>query len=158
MKSLPSTKMTGDLGLPGFLPFPQSGMRSGVTTHLGVPGCGSRNPSENSQGVAGDPGGPGPALWMPWMISTGPAPPNPEDLLPRVMGGEAGPTHLPEVAAGTTSMTPTTLGTRHIPEIPTITMTRGPGTAVLTPDPIRGPGILGMPAPGLGTLITTGDC
>lgn len=51
-------KMTGDLGLSGVLPFPQSGMRSGVTTHLGVPECGSGNPFKNSRGVVGDTGRP----------------------------------------------------------------------------------------------------
>lgn len=60
--------------------------------------------------------------------------------------------HLPEVAAGMTSMTPTILGTCHIPEIPTIMMTSGLGTSVQTPDPIKDPGILGMLAPGPWTL------
>ena len=65
--------------------------------------------------------------------------------------------HLPEVAAGMTFMTLTILGTYHIPEIPTIMTTSGLGTGVRTPDPIRDPGILGMPAPGPGTLSMTDD-
>lgn len=65
--------------------------------------------------------------------------------------------HLPEVAAGMTSMTPTNLGTCHIPEIPTIMTTSGLGTGVRTPDLIRDPGILGMLLPGPGTLSMMDD-
>lgn len=153
-------KMTGDLGLPGVLPSRPSEMRSGIgiATPLGVLGGGSRNPFKNTQGVAGCPGDLGPALWMLWMISTGLAPPNREGLLPQVMGGEDGPTGLPEVEAGMTSTTPVIPGTCHVPEIPTIMMTSGPGTGLLTSDPVTSdPGIPGMLAPGPGTLSTTGD-
>lgn len=147
-------KMTGDPGLPGLPPLPPSGMRSGVATRPGVPGHGSRNPFKDNQGVAGGPGGREPAPWTLWMTSTGLAPLNPDGLLPQVVEGRDGPMHLPEVAAGMTSMIP---GICHIPETPTITTTSGLGIGVLTPGPVSDPAIPGMLASGHGTLSMTGD-
>lgn len=91
------------------------------------------------------------------MTSTGLPPLNQDGLLPQVVDGEDGPMHLQEVAAGMTSMTPTTLGTCHIPETPTITTISGLGIHVLTPDPVSDPEILGMLASGHGTLSMMGD-
>lgn len=92
------------------------------------------------------------------MTSTGLAPLNQDGLLPQVVDGEDGPMHLREVAVGMTSMTPTILGTCHIPEIPTIMTISGLGIHVLTPDPDSDPAILlGMLASGHGTLSMMGD-
>lgn len=90
------------------------------------------------------------------MTSTGLAPLNLDGLLPQVVDGEDGPMHLPEVAAGMTSMTPMILGTFHIPEIPTIMTTSSLGIHVVTPDPVSDPEILGMLASGPGTLSMMG--
>lgn len=150
-------RTTGDPGLPGALPSPRSGMRNGVTTPPGVPGGGNKNPPWNGQGVAGGLGGPEPALWMLWMTSPGPTRLNQGGGLPQVVGGEAGPMHLPEAAAVMTSMTKTTQGTFHSPGIPT-TMTSGLETALrLTLGPVTtAPEILGMMVPGPGTPNTMG--
>lgn len=145
-------KMTGDPGLPGVLPLPQSGMRSGVTTPPGVPGDGSRSPLQTAQGVAGGPGGLGPTQWMLWMISPGRVLLKLGGGLLQVVRGEDGPTHPHEAVAVMTSTTQMTRGTFHIHEILTTT-TSGLGTALSwTPDPASpDPETLGMKALGLGT-------
>lgn len=145
-------KTTGELGLPGALPSPQSRMRNGVTTPLGVPGDGSESPSENSPRVAGGLGGPGPALWMLWMTSLGQALLNPGGGLLQVVGGEAELMDPPEAAAVMTSMTKKTQGAFHTPRNPT-SMTSGLETALmLTLGPATpAPGMLGAMAPGRGT-------
>lgn len=116
-----------------------------------------QEPPWNGQGVAGGLGGPEPALWMLWMTSPGPTRLNQGGGLPQVVGGEAGPMHLPEAAAVMTSMTKTTQGTFHSPGIPT-TMTSGLETALrLTLGPVTtAPEILGMMVPGPGTPNTMG--
>lgn len=150
-------RTTGDLGLPGALPSPQSGMKNGVTVPPEVPRGVSKNPSWNGPGVAGGPGGPGPALWMLWMTSRDLPLLNPEGL-PQVVGGEAELMHLPEAAAVMTSMIKTTQGAFHTPRIPT-TMMSGLETALmLTLGPaITVPGTLGMMALGPGNLNMMGS-
>lgn len=152
MKSPPFMKTTGELGLPGALPSPQSRMRNGVTTPLGVPGGGSESLSENSPRVAGGLGGPGPALWMLWMTSLGQALLKPGGGLPQAVGGEAALMHTPGAAAVMTSMTKKTQGAFHTPRNPA-SMTSGLETAVTpTLGPATpAPGMLGVIAPGPGT-------
>lgn len=104
-------------------------------------------------------GGPEPALWMLWMTLHGQVLLNQGGDLPQAVGGEAGATHLREVAAAmiSTTKTKTTPGTFHTPGIPT-TMTSGLGTnLMLTLGPATSaPGTLGMMAPDPGTPPMTG--
>lgn len=123
-------KTTGDRGLPAALPSPQSWMRNGVATPLGVQGGGSKSPSQNGPGVAGGPGVPGLALWMLWMTSRGQALLNQGGGLPQIVGREAELMHTPEAAAVMTSTTKRTQGAFHTPRNPT-SMTSGLETALV---------------------------